>query len=80
MDLMKSDFAIEIKFDKRSENPSRIFKTMSNLIEDLQSFDKKLVQNIDSKLEPTFLLEDIEISSLRVWLANVLRSVDDEGI
>jgi hypothetical protein len=80
MEETKSDFFIEIKFKKDSENPSRVFKAMSDLIDAFQELDNDLIKGIDSKLEPIILLEDVEIGSLRAWLLNVIKGVPDEII
>ena len=42
----KADFCLEIKYKKDSENPSRIFRAMSGLIDSFQDFDKHLVKSI----------------------------------
>ena len=76
----KADFCIEINFEKGSENPSRIFKALTELIETFQQLDRALVESIDSKIEPVATIEDVESGSIRVWLAQKLKSVDDDGL
>lgn len=78
--LIKTDFAIKINFDKGSENPSRIFETMSSLIKAFQEFDKDLLKSIDTKIEPVLLLEDVETSSLKTWLTSVIKGVPNGTI
>jgi len=53
---------------------------MTGLIEAFQEIDTYLAQSIRSGFEPLTLLEDIETGSLRVWLRNVLTTVDDESL
>jgi hypothetical protein len=77
---LKADFCIEIDYKKDSENPSRVFEAMTALIKSFQSFDEDLIKSIDNKIEPVLLLEDIEIGSLKTWLANKLKGVPDEGL
>lgn len=77
---LKADFCIEIDYKKESENPSRVFESMTAIIRAFQDFDRDLIKSIDSKIEPVLLLEDIEIGSLRTWLANVLKGIPDEAI
>jgi len=79
-DKMKADFCLEIDFDKHSENPSRVFKTMTELIESFQTIDKILVSSVDTKIDTILMLEDIESGSLRSWLVNVLKAVDDDAL
>jgi hypothetical protein len=77
---LKSDYCIEIDYRKDSENPSRVFRTMSNLIESFQIFDKKLVGMIDVNIEPVVLLEDIESGSIKAWLRTTLKLLPDEAL
>ena len=80
MAKLNSDFCITIDFNKKSENPSRVFQTMTELIHAFQTFDSNLIKGIDAKLEPTILLEDVETGSLKTWLSSVLKGIPDEAI
>lgn len=75
-----SDFCITIDFDKKSENPARVFQTMTDLIHAFQRFDSSLIKGIDAKLEPSILLEDVETGSLKTWLSSVLNGIPDEAV
>lgn len=77
---VKSDFTIKIDFDKQSENPSRVFETMANLIKSFQDFDKDLIKSVDSKIEPILLLENVETGSLKTMLVSILKGIPDEAI
>lgn len=74
------DFCIKIDFEKKSDNPTRIFRTITELLDSFHQLDLDLVHSIDTKIEPTLLLEDIEVGSLKVWLTSTLSSIDDEGL
>jgi len=74
------DFIIRIDFDKGSKDPSRIFSTMTNLIETFQSIDADLAKTIDSQISPTLLLEDVKSGSLKTYFKNILISNDDNSI
>jgi hypothetical protein len=74
------DFGIEIGFDKDSPDPSRVFKSMSALIDSLHALDVELVKSIDVHLEPVLMLEDVEAGSLRAWLRSLVNSVDDNAL
>ncbi len=80
----KADFCIEIDFEKRTESPSRVFRTMTELIETFQSIDKVLVDSIDTRIEPVVIMEDIETGSLKTWLGYkivyMLDGVEDEAL
>jgi hypothetical protein len=77
---LQSDFCIEIQYVKDSEDPSRIFRAMSGLIDSFQSLDRHLVKTIDINLDPVLLLEDIDAGSLRAWLANRIKQVPDDSL
>jgi hypothetical protein len=53
---------------------------LSSIIEELNKFDKNLCKTISSKVEVDTILEDVEKGSIRIILANILRSIDDEGL
>ena len=76
----KADFSIEIDFQKGSESPSRIFRTMTGLIETFQELDKALVNSIDTKIEPVMIIEDIETGSIKGWFSTILKNVDDDAL
>lgn len=73
-----TDFCIVIDFKKDSENPTRIFQTMTELINSFQEFDSSILKGIDTKLEPVLILEDIERGSLKTILSNKLKGIPDE--
>jgi|GEM_PF-416701 len=83
-EISHADFCLEIDYEKNSPNPSRVFKAMSDLIEALQSLDSTLIEPLNIKLEPVLLLEDIETSSIKAWIAQkvktTLESVDDDAL
>ena len=79
-EIARADFCIEIDFKKESDAPSRIFRSLSDLIDAFHAFDLDLIQSIDSRIEPVILLEDIEAGSLKTWLQYVLTMIDDDAL
>jgi len=77
---LKADYCIEIQFEKGSKDPSRIFRTMHEMIETFHEFDRSLVRAIDSNIEPILILEDIESGSIKSWLSNILEAIDDDAL
>jgi hypothetical protein len=75
-----ADFAIYIEFKKGEGNSSRVFQTADAIIRALQSLDRTLCAAIDSKIEPVLVLEEINASSLRIWLKQIIAASDDEAI
>ncbi len=74
------DFCLEIRFQKYSKNPSRVFRATSSLIEAFQELDVALAHSIDVKIKPILLLQDIESGSIRTWLRTILTSIDSEAL
>ena len=74
------DFEIKIDFEKGSPDPSRVFSTMTNLIETFESIDADLAKTIDVSISPVLILEDIESGSLKSFFRNVLESIDDTAL
>jgi len=77
---MEDTFEIIIDFDKSGKHPERIFKTLSSLLEELNSFDKTLCKTIPSEIKVDTMLEDVEKGSIKIFLKQALRKVDDEGL
>lgn len=73
-------FCVEMDYAKDSPNPSRVFRAMSDLIDALESIDHTLVEPLPVRIEPVLLLEDVETSSIKAWLAQKLETVDDDAL
>jgi len=80
MEMNEDTFEIIIDFDKSAKQPQRIFRTLSNIIEELNSFDKILCKTIPSEIKVDTMLEDVEKGSLKILLKQALKSVDDEAL
>jgi hypothetical protein len=74
------DFAITLEFEPNSEDPSRIFRAMTGLIESCEMIDKDLAASISIPVTPVLVLQDIEAGSLTTRLKYVLQSIDDDAI
>jgi hypothetical protein len=75
-----ADFAIEIDFVRDTPDPARVFRSMTQLIDTFQKFDRELVRTIDVNIQPVLLLENVETGSIRSWLRAALESVDDTAL
>ena len=75
-----ADFFLEIGFLKHASNPQRVFQAADAMIRAFQRLDKILCASIDSRIEPVMMLEEIEAGSIKIWLKNILTSVDDDAI
>ena len=77
---LRADFGVEVDFNKDSEKPSRVFRTMAELVDAFVKIDELLLQSIDVKIQPVLILEDIEAGSLKAWFRTILESIDDDAI
>ena len=77
---LKPDYCIEIDFKKDTENPSRVFRSMSDLIDAFQRADKQLVNIIDVNIQPVLFLEDVETSSIKAWLRTALERIPNDSL
>jgi hypothetical protein len=75
-----ADFAFTINFERGSGDPRRVFDAASLLIDAFEELDEAVAGAVDSKIQTVMVLEDVEASSLKVWLKNVLHRIDDGAI
>jgi hypothetical protein len=73
-------FELVVSFKKGSGDPSRVFKTMTGLIESVQSLDRNLSESISSNVKTTIVLQEIETSSLKAKLRNIVVDIPDEAL
>lgn len=73
-------FALKIDFIKDSEDPARVFRCMSGMIQAFSEFDLHVAKTIDIETSPILLLQDIESGSLVTWLKNSLKGIPDEAL
>jgi hypothetical protein len=76
----ESDIEIKIDFSEDGGSAARVFEIASNMIRAFEDLDRVLVTGVDSKIVTSLILEDIEKSSLKIWLRNVLRASDDQAL
>ncbi|AFZ23485.1 hypothetical protein Cylst_1183 [Cylindrospermum stagnale PCC 7417] len=74
-----ADFGFRIDFAQDTEDPGRIFRAFSGLIDFCQVTDKILIKSLDLDIEPALLLSDIQQGSITVWLKNVLNYSPDKN-
>jgi hypothetical protein len=74
------DFSFTIDFKKGSGDPRRVFDAASELISGFEALDNTVAASIDSKTQTVMVLDDVLPGSLRVFLRNVLKRVDDEAL
>jgi hypothetical protein len=75
-----ADFSFTIDFKRGTGDPRRVFDAASELISGFEMFDGAVAASIDSQTKTVMVLEDVQSGSLRVFLKNVLKRVDDEAL
>ena len=76
----ESDITIKIDFQEGEGSAARVFDIAANLIRAFEDLDRVLVSSVDSRISTTLILEDIEKSSLLVFLRNILKATDDQAL
>jgi len=76
----KGDYGISIDYDKGSEQPARVFKSMSLLIETFQRIDLDLARSVATEIEPILILEEIEAGSIKAWFRTFLKAIPDGAL
>ncbi len=81
-EFVEPDADIVLKIDFRADegSPARVFDLAADLIRALEGIDEVLVQSIGTKIETTFILENLQKSSIRVFLRTLLKSTDDDAL
>jgi hypothetical protein len=74
------DIEIKIDFKEDDGSAARVFEIASSLIHAFEDLDRVLTTSVDSSIRTTLILEDIEKSSLKILLRNVLKSLDDQAL
>lgn len=63
------DICITIDFEHGSENPQRVFESMSHLISSIEFFHACLLSSVSAETRSKFLLADVKEGSLESWLS-----------
>jgi len=72
-----TEFGLKIDFDKRADDPARVFRAMSDLVETCKAIDRSLVQSIHVSIDPVLLLEEVRGGSITAWFKNEFASPVD---
>lgn len=77
---MTNIFELKIDFERGSGNPTRVFRSMTSLIEATSDFDSDLISSIGARVKTDLILEDIQTGSLRSQLSSALKEIDGEAL
>lgn len=73
-------FCIEIKYERSSPRPERIFRATAEIIESLRTLDDVLTVTLHPDVETVLTLEDTERGSLRTWLGTKLKNMPEDAV
>lgn len=80
IDLPDSDIVLKIDFNEGEGSAARPFLIAAELIRALEDIDDALAKSVDSRIETTLIVEDLQKSSIKVYLRNLLKHVDDDAL
>ncbi|MFK0331379.1 hypothetical protein ACIQUB_09670 [Rhizobium sp. NPDC090275] len=79
--FVEPDSDIEIKIDFIEDGSSaRVFEIAAELIRAFEDLDSVLITSVDSSMATSLVLEDVQKSSLKIFLRNVLKQADDDAL
>lgn len=78
LDRDPSDFAIEIDFVPNTEDPARVFRAMTGLIDACNRTDQQLIATFGTSVRSVLLLQNIEAGSVKTWLRSKVEAVEDD--
>ncbi|WP_156942736.1 hypothetical protein [Mesorhizobium sp. L48C026A00] len=76
----ESDIEIKIDFLEGQGSAARVFDIAANLIKAFEDLDRVLITAVDSRISTALILEDVQKSSLKIWLRNFLEAADDQAL
>lgn len=73
-------FEIYIDFKPSEGDPSRVFRTMANLVDSLRELDSDLASMVSITFKPELVLEEIKGGSIKAWFRAVINDLPDEAL
>lgn len=75
-----NEYVLKIDFQKDSENPSRVFLCLAELIKAFSDFDNSLLVESGFEVKAEVFLKDIESGSIKTFLYSKIKNIDDKDI
>src|SRR4051812_14627761 len=72
-------FELNLLFEKEKA-PVEAFNELGNIFQAIYDFDKWMLTHIDREANVQYSLQDIEYSSIRTKIAQILRAIPDDAI
>jgi hypothetical protein len=71
-------FEIRVEFERGVGDPTRIFKSMTELIQSTQRLNQHLALSIGVEIQTSLVLQDVEAASLKAILRTILTNISDD--
>ena len=75
-----ANVVLKIDYDETTGSAARAFEIAAELIRTLDDIDRVLSKTIHSELQTALVVEDLQKSSLKIFLRNVIKAVPDEAL
>ena len=76
----EADLVLRIDYDPSAKSASRAFRIAADLINGFEELDSIFAESIHSEIETSLLLEDLQKSSIRIFLKNVIEDLPDDAL
>jgi len=73
-------FEIFIDFKPSEGDPSRVFRSMADLVDSLSDLDTELASMVSVTVKPQLVLEEIEGGSIKAWFRVIIEDLPDEAL
>src|SRR6478609_2872938 len=77
--LEDQNFELNLLFEKEKA-PVDAFNELGNIFQSIYDFDKWMLSHIDREASVQYSLRDIEYSSIKTKIAQLLRAIPDDAI
>lgn len=78
--VVPGEIEIRVSFERGVGDPTRVFRTMTGLIESAQALDAHLALSIGASVRTSLVLQDVEATSLKAKLRTVVEALPDEAL
>ena len=73
-------YSLTYNYDKDARAPGDIFARMAELSNGFTGIEYLLLESIDDNIRATSVLSGVEYGSIKAWLSQVLRGIDDSDL
>ncbi len=77
---VEADIVLKIDYNEGSSSAAHAFEIAAELIRSMEQLDQVLTQSIHPQLSTALVVEDLQKSSLKIFLKSVLEDVPDEAL